>query len=65
MITTSESGCGGSATRRPTADCRPTCGCGQDLDCCSREHCPRCGSLVSHVELHPEHVSAGPLGWVA
>jgi hypothetical protein len=22
------------------------CGCGQDLDCCEREHCPRCGCQV-------------------
>jgi hypothetical protein len=22
------------------------CSCGQDLDCCEREHCPRCGCLV-------------------
>jgi hypothetical protein len=22
------------------------CGCGQDLDSCEREHCPRCGCQV-------------------
>lgn len=22
------------------------CGCGQDLDCCEREHCPRCGCQI-------------------
>ncbi|HEX6877460.1 MAG TPA: hypothetical protein VF165_17520 [Nocardioidaceae bacterium] len=22
------------------------CRCGQDLDVCSREHCPRCGSTL-------------------
>jgi len=28
----------------------PVCGCGQDLDACTRTHCPRCGtSLTSHA----------------
>lgn len=27
-----------------------TCSCGQDLDGCSREHCPRCGR-----DLHRTH----------
>jgi hypothetical protein len=22
------------------------CGCGQDLDCCERAHCPRCGCEI-------------------
>lgn len=22
------------------------CSCGQDLDCCEREHCPRCGCEI-------------------
>lgn len=26
------------------------CACGQELDCCTRDHCPRCGvSLTSHA----------------
>ncbi len=26
------------------------CGCGQDLDVCSRAHCPRCGtSITAHA----------------
>jgi hypothetical protein len=25
------------------------CGCGQDLDGCWREHCPRCGCHVTHA----------------
>jgi hypothetical protein len=25
------------------------CGCGQDLDCCEREHCPRCGCEIRHA----------------
>ena len=24
-------------------DGHPTCACGQELDACSRAHCPRCG----------------------
>ena len=24
----------------------PVCSCGQDLDCCEREHCPRCGCEI-------------------
>jgi hypothetical protein len=27
-----------------------TCGCGQDLDVCTGNHCPRCGtSLIGHA----------------
>lgn len=26
-----------------------TCSCGQDLDGCTREHCPRCGREVRHA----------------
>jgi hypothetical protein len=25
------------------------CDCGQDLDCCRREHCPRCGREIHHA----------------
>jgi hypothetical protein len=25
------------------------CSCGQDLDCCERAHCPRCGCQVDRV----------------
>jgi hypothetical protein len=24
-----------------------TCRCGQQLDCCARSHCPRCGRAVT------------------
>jgi hypothetical protein len=24
------------------------CDCGQDLDCCTGDHCPRCGCVVRH-----------------
>jgi hypothetical protein len=35
-----------SAARRTP----PVCGCGQDLDLCTRNHCPRCGvSLTSRA----------------
>lgn len=29
--------------RPATGSCPTVCRCGQDLDCCTREHCPRCG----------------------
>jgi hypothetical protein len=29
-------------------DAAVVCGCGQDLDDCQREHCPRCGRAVPH-----------------
>jgi hypothetical protein len=32
------------AVRRPAKAGK--CRCGQDLDICSRAHCPRCGSAV-------------------
>ena len=41
-----------------------TCGCGQDLEGCSRAHCPRCGTSVAQGLQH-EHVARGPLGWAA
>jgi hypothetical protein len=25
----------------------PVCACGQDLDICARQHCPRCGATIS------------------
>ncbi|HEX2896189.1 MAG TPA: hypothetical protein VHO29_19455 [Marmoricola sp.] len=34
----------GSAADRPRV-----CGCGQDLESCEREHCPRCGCQVHHA----------------
>ncbi|WP_459985170.1 hypothetical protein [Nocardioides sp. AN3] len=41
------------STRRPTL-----CGCGQDLDDCSREHCPRCGAALVGDAVDPAaHVS--------
>jgi hypothetical protein len=24
-----------------------TCPCGQELDCCARRHCPRCGTAIA------------------
>jgi hypothetical protein len=33
-----------AATRRPASAGK--CRCGQDLDVCSRGHCPRCGSAL-------------------
>ncbi len=32
------------AVRRPSSAGK--CRCGQDLDVCSRAHCPRCGSTL-------------------
>ncbi len=29
-----------------TATVPDTCACGQDLDCCERAHCPRCGCQI-------------------
>jgi len=26
------------------------CRCGQDLDMCTRSHCPRCGNVVATLE---------------
>jgi len=38
------------AAQGPGSDQAPTvCGCGQDLDCCEREHCPRCGCQVNRA----------------
>ena len=32
-----------------------TCTCGQELDLCHREHCPRCGvRVVTAVALRPD-----------
>ena len=43
---------GPRADRRITAvleqDLR--CGCGQELDCCAGEHCPRCGHDLRHPQ---------------
>ncbi len=25
------------------------CDCGQDLECCERDHCPRCGREIHHA----------------
>jgi len=30
----------------PAVSTADVCGCGQDLDCCRREHCPRCGCEI-------------------
>jgi hypothetical protein len=27
------------------------CSCGQDLDCCTHEHCPRCGRTLYDVTV--------------
>lgn len=29
-----------------------TCSCGQSLDACHAEHCPRCGCAVHHRTWH-------------
>lgn len=29
-----------------TSSAPSVCSCGQDLDCCAREHCPRCGCEI-------------------
>jgi hypothetical protein len=31
---------------RPSRTHAPICACGQDLDICTGENCPRCGALV-------------------
>ena len=38
-----------TATLTRTLDRRlsPICACGQDLDVCTGEHCPRCGALIT------------------
>lgn len=30
-------------------DLAPTCACGQDLERCRGEHCPRCGCTLQHA----------------
>ncbi|WP_148046817.1 hypothetical protein [Nocardioides pocheonensis] len=30
----------------PQVDRAASCGCGQDLECCSAGHCPRCGTQL-------------------
>jgi hypothetical protein len=37
-----------TATLTRTLDRRlsPICACGQDLDICTGEHCPRCGATI-------------------
>jgi hypothetical protein len=34
------------AALAPGATATDVCGCGQDLDCCARQHCPRCGCEI-------------------
>ena len=38
-----------AALDQRTAD-NLVCTCGQALDCCTREHCPRCGRALSSAE---------------
>jgi len=33
------------------ADGHPTCGCGQELDLCRHQHCPRCGHRIQDKVL--------------
>lgn len=36
---------------RPTAFAETTCTtCGQGLDVCTHEHCPRCGCTLTHQD---------------
>jgi hypothetical protein len=35
-----------TATQRAGYAAPAVCDCGQDLDCCVREHCPRCGCEI-------------------
>jgi hypothetical protein len=37
------------AALAPGAHATEVCGCGQDLDGCDREHCPRCGCEIPRV----------------
>jgi hypothetical protein len=37
------------AALAPDTNVSDVCGCGQDLDCCEREHCPRCGCEIHRV----------------
>ncbi len=34
------------ARRTPLASAPAGCRCGQQLDCCARHHCPRCGRTL-------------------
>jgi hypothetical protein len=38
-----------TVTERPVRDEQVTCSCGQELDCCTRDHCPRCGRDLHHA----------------
>jgi hypothetical protein len=35
-----------TAPHRTGCTAPDVCDCGQDLDCCEREHCPRCGCEI-------------------
>jgi hypothetical protein len=35
--------------RHVHVDGHPTCPCGQELDTCNRDHCPRCGHRVGEA----------------
>jgi len=37
------------AALAPGAIATDVCGCGQDLDTCERQHCPRCGCEIHRV----------------
>ena len=39
----------GWLAEHPSAVPVGTCACGQDLDCSTREHCPRCGIRIVPV----------------
>ena len=40
------------AKERVHVDGHPTCPCGQELDTCTRAHCPRCGHRVRSDRTH-------------
>jgi hypothetical protein len=37
------------AALAPGSSATDVCGCGQDLDTCKRQHCPRCGCQIHRV----------------
>jgi hypothetical protein len=46
-----KAGTAGMTRKTPSAGgARSTsCGCGQQLDCCQRQHCPRCGRSIQNA----------------
>src|SRR6476620_310133 len=48
MIST-EAALGMSGEYEATSTRPLACTCGQDLDCCANDHCPRCGCSLHHA----------------